>query len=308
MYYTQIFLIGFITFAGVLLLNTLTVDSRAIVRQRLAAIARIRGVAIVEGDPFSLPFRERVIRPFLEKCGRLVGRLAPRAVHLSIAHRLMQAGHPYRLQTTTFLAILALSTIILPGLTVFVGLMLGLPVRNVAGWVMLALFVGPLVPWFWLGRKATERIQAIDRALPDAVDLLVVSVEAGLAFDMALAKVTEKMTGPLPDEFARTLNEIRLGKMRRHALRDMGQRVGAKSLSQFISTVIQSTQMGVSLGNILRIQSEKIRQERRMRASEMAMKAPVKMLFPMIFFIFPALFVVLLGPAMMRIVDTFANM
>jgi tight adherence protein C len=306
--YAQAILIGFMTFAGVLLLS-LVMNPRLVVHQRLAAIARMRGVRTpLEGEDLTVPFRDRVVRPLLEKCGRVASRLAPRVVQVTVMQRLLQAGHPYKLHTNSFLAVMGLCALALPVVALLGGWALNLPVRTIAGLMLLFVFLGVFVPWFWLTRKATERIRAIELALPDAIDLLVVSVEAGLAFDMALAKVTEKMKGPLPDEFARTLNEIRLGKMRHQALRDMADRVGSKSLSNFLVTVVQSTQMGGSLGNILRIQSERVRQERRMRASEMAMKAPVKMLFPMICFIFPALFVVLLGPAVIRIMEAFQGM
>jgi tight adherence protein C len=309
LYYPQAVLVGFITFAGVLLFSLLTVNSRTIVRQRLLAIARVRGVkTVIDAEDMCLPFRDRVLKPALETCGKRIARLAPLAVHINVRQRLIQAGHPGKLQTNGFLAITAISTLILPVLALTAGWVFGLPVRSIAGLTLLSVLSGLFIPWFWLSRKATERIHEVDLALPDAIDLLVVSIEAGLAMDMALAKVTEKMQGPLPDEFARTLNEIRLGKRRRQALKDLGNRVGSKSLSTFLNTVVQGTQMGVSLGSMLRIQSERVRQERRQRAEETAMKAPIKMLFPMVCFIFPALFVVLLGPAVIRIIQAFQNM
>lgn len=305
----QVLLIGFMTFAGIVLVSVLVTNSRAVVRRRLAAIARIRGVSTaMDVEVMSLPFSARVFKPFLEKTGRLIGRLTPKTVQITVGERLVQAGHPGRLQTNTFLAVAGLCVGVLAVLTILFGWAVQLPVRNLVGLTLICVVAGFFGPWFWLARKAAERIRAIDTALPDAIDLLVVSVEAGLAFDMALAKVTEKTTGPLADEFARALNEIRLGKMRKQALKDLADRVGSKTLAGFVTTIVQSTQMGVTLGDILRIQSEQMRQERRMRASEAAMKAPVKMLFPMVFFIFPALFVVLLGPAVIRMMQAFRNM
>lgn len=308
MLYVQVFLAGFTVFAGVLFTGLLVGGSRAVVRSRLASIGRLSGGRPAEPEGLSIPFHERVLRPLLDKCGRTVRRFAPGAALCSVEERLVRAGLPNRLHTGTFLGIMALCALAFPAGTLVAGLALALPVRTVAGLMMLTLFLGLFIPWFRLGKKATARQQAIDLALPDAIDLLVVSVEAGLAFDMALAKVTEKMEGPLPDEFARALNEIRLGKPRRAALQDMADRVGAKSLGSFIHTVVQGTQMGVSLGNMLRTQSERVRRERRQRAQEMAAKAPIKMLFPMVLFIFPAIFVVLLGPAAIRIIEAFANM
>lgn len=308
MIYQQVFLIGIMTFCVVLLYGVLSVNSRSIIRHRLYVIGRVKGMKAVEGEPLSLPFRERVVKPVLERSGRLMARYAPRGLSKTVGERLVQAGHPHRLQPNTFLAVMGLAAAFMPVPALLAGLAFHLPVRSIVGLMMLASFLGLFVPWFWLARKATERIREIDLTLPDAIDLLVVSVEAGLAFDMALAKVTEKMKGPLPDEFARTLNEIRLGKIRRQALKDLTERLGSRTVSSFINTVVQSTQMGVTLGDILRIQSERVRQDRRMRASEAAMKAPVKMLFPMIFFIFPAMFVVLLGPALIRLSLTFRNL
>lgn len=308
MLYIQVFLAGFTVFAGILFIGLLMSGSRAIIRARLASIGRAPGLSTVEAEGLSIPFNERVIRPLLDRCGRTARRFAPRSVLLTVERRLVQAGHPNKLQTGTFLGIMVLCAVGFPLVTVILGFALAIPVRTIIGLMMLMMLLGLFIPWFWLSKKASERQRAVDLALPDAIDLLVVSVEAGLAFDMALAKVTEKMQGPLPDEFARALNEIRLGKARRAALKDMADRVGAKSLSSFINTVVQGTQMGVSLGNMLRVQSERVRQERRQRAQEMAMKAPIKMLFPMIFFIFPAIFVVLLGPAVIRMIEAFANM
>jgi tight adherence protein C len=135
-----------------------------------------------------------------------------------------------------------------------------------------------------------------------------VSVEAGLAFDSAIAKVVEKMTGPLPEEFQHTLQDIRVGKQRREALKDLGERNGVPDLEHFVSSLVQADTLGVSISKVLRIQSEQMRQRRKQRAEEMAMKAPVKLIFPMIFFIFPTIFVILLGPAGLKMVDTFASM
>lgn len=308
MIYLQAFLAGLAVFTGVLFVGLLAGGSRVVVRSRLAAIGRFSGGRPAEPEGLSIPFQERVLRPVLDKCGYAVRRFTPGAVLRTVEERMVQAGFHGKGHTGTFLGVMAVCALAFPTVALALGLALALPIRTIIGLVLPAAGLGLFIPWFRLAQKATARQQAIDLALPDAIDLLVVSVEAGLAFDMALAKVTEKMRGPLPDEFARALHEIRLGKQRPAALKDMAGRVGAGSLSSFIHTVVQGTQMGVSLGNMLRVQSERVRAERRQRAQEMAMKAPIKMLFPMVFFIFPALFVVLLGPAALRMLETFANM
>ncbi|MDP2859995.1 MAG: type II secretion system F family protein [Bacillota bacterium] len=156
----------------------------------------------------------------------------------------------------------------------------------------------------WLYSSALKRVRRIERALPDAIDLLVVSVEAGLGFDQAMSKMTERMKGSLAEEFAKALQEMKLGKQRHVALRDLARRTGSQTLSTFVAMIVQATQMGVSIGRVLRIQSDSQRRERCRRAEELAMQAPTKMLFPLVFCIFPALFVVILGPGVIQIYET----
>lgn len=144
----------------------------------------------------------------------------------------------------------------------------------------------------------------MSKELPDVLDLLTVSVESGLGFDAALQKVVRKTKGPLSNEFNKTLQEIKMGKARRDALRDLANRTGVEDLSTFIGAIIQADQLGVSIGNVLRIQSKQMRQIRKQRIEEKAMKAPIKMLLPMVFFIFPTLFLVLLGPAAIQLIES----
>jgi tight adherence protein C len=164
-----------------------------------------------------------------------------------------------------------------------------------------ALF-GYILPEFWLGRRVRARQHAILLMIPDALDLLTISVRAGLGFDAALAKVVEKLQGPLSDEFRRALAEVRVGKARREALRDIVPRTEVVPLTNFIGAIIQAEQLGVSISKVLQVQSEQLRIERRQRAEEMAAKAPIKMLFPLVGCIFPSLFIVILGPAIILIV------
>jgi tight adherence protein C len=172
-------------------------------------------------------------------------------------------------------------------------------------YVSIGFIVGWYLPIIYLRQKSASRQKEITRALPDVLDLLTVSVEAGLGFDAGISKVVEKTKGPLAEEFSKTLHEIRMGKGRRDALRDLGRRTGNPDLIGFVGAIVQADQLGVSIGNVLRIQSDDLRNRRKARAEEQAMKAPIKILFPLIFFIFPSLFIIILGPAAIIIKNAF---
>jgi tight adherence protein C len=168
----------------------------------------------------------------------------------------------------------------------------------------LGLMLGYMLPGTWLGSKIKERKKNIVKALPDALDLLTISVEAGLGFDIALKRVTEKWDDDLSREFKRVLADISLGRSRRDALRDMAERCDVEDVQIFTSAIIQAEQLGVSIAKILKLQSDQMRDRRRQRAEEKAQQAPVLMLFPMVFFIFPSIFVVILGPAVPKIMNS----
>jgi tight adherence protein C len=190
---------------------------------------------------------------------------------------------------------------------VFVGLSVGaVGALSVAVLVMPVLgAVGFIAPDWILTMKMRARREAIRGDLPDALDLLAVSVEAGLGFDGAVTKLTEHMEGPLTDEFSLMLSEIRVGESRQVALKKMADRVDAMELSNFVRAVIQADQLGISLARILRVQAADTRSRRQAAAEEKAMKAPIKMLIPTVVFIFPAMFIVVLGPAMLHIIEVF---
>jgi tight adherence protein C len=168
-------------------------------------------------------------------------------------------------------------------------------------------FFGFLMPKIWLDRKRKARRKDLIRTLPDAIDLLAISVESGLGFDPSMMRVAEKWDNTISREFGRVLSEMRIGKAKRDALREMATRCGVDDLSTFVSAVIQADTLGVAITQVLRIQSEALRVRRRQRAEALAQKAPIKMLFPMAFLIFPALYVVILGPAVPRIMDAFGG-
>jgi tight adherence protein C len=244
-------------------------------------------------------FRERAVEPMKMGLAHAVLKLSPRMTVDKVSRRLMGAGVGRAFSPTSFLASKAVFAILgfLGG--TFLG---GLAGKSSLG-ILLALFflfVGFMLPDMFVSFKARGRREEIRAELPDALDLLAVSVEAGLGFDAAIAKLTEHMEGPLVDEFALSLGEMRIGETRQHALEKMVQRVQAPELASFVRAIIQADQLGISLGRILRVQATDTRNKRQAAAEEKAMKAPIKMLFPTALFIFPSMFLIILGPAFLN--------
>src|SRR4051812_22884191 len=249
-----------------------------------------------------VPLFDRTIKPLAARMAGVGQRLAtPRRVDQT-EEKLIQAGNPGRMSATDFLG-LKVAIAAVAGLVAFA--LIGVLGRNIGlGVIFAAVFVafGYILPEFWLGRRIKGRKHQILLSLPDTLDMLTISIRAGLGFDGALGKVVEKSTGPLSDEFRRALAEIRVGRARRDALRDMVDRTEVPPLTTFVSAIIQAEQLGVPIARVLQIQSEQLRLERRQRAEEMAAKAPIKMLLPLVGCIFPAMFIVILGPAIILIV------
>jgi tight adherence protein C len=293
-----------VTFAAVVLLYYLVSSSRTRIRFRLNVIREAQE-RDEDKEPLSLPFSERILKPAKEKIVAFIGSFTPEYLKTMTEHKLVQGGNPGGLKAAGFLAGVGAAAVVLPVLTLALLLLGGYGLKNSVLLALLMFLLSILAPSLWLSMTAAGRVAQVEKSLPDAIDLLVVSVEAGLAFDMALAKVAERMKGPLAGEFARTLNEMKMGKSRRVALRDLSLRVGSRDLSNFLTMAIQGTQMGITMGRILRIQSDTMRQTRRQRIEEAAMKAPIKMVFPLVFFIFPALFIVILGPAIIQFAKSF---
>ena len=247
------------------------------------------------------PFYERVLRPTIQRLARVGRRRQEGGMITRIDAKLEKAGYPGGLRGADWVGVKLLTLL---GFAVL-GLLLGLLLTQqfVVG-LLFALFgaaIGYIAPEFWLGRKIKARALEMVLGLPDALDLLTISVEAGLGFDAALAKVVEKMEGPLTDEFRQALAEVRMGRPRREALRDLATRADAQPVSNFVGAIVQAEQLGVPIAKVLQIQSNQLRIERRQRAEEAAAKAPVKMLFPMVGCIFPTIFIVILGPAVVTI-------
>lgn len=288
---------------GVLLLIvgvTLPFFARDPVQARLAQFAeRPRSLEEMELEQ---PFSERVLRPLIQRLAGYMERMNRRQdvrqrerQSTSVQQKLNLAGNPNRWTPSDFLGVKALGALISGGV-----LFLLLTAAGQPAFALLAgaagAFVGFVAPEFYLSQLIGQRQHDIQRILPDAMDLLVICVEAGLGFDSALARLCQKADNPLTREFARVLQELRVGRPRREALKDVIARTQVPDLANFISAIIQADQLGVSVTQVLSVQADQMRTLRRQRAEEQAAMAPVKMLIPMLLFIFPALCVVLLGP------------
>ena len=275
------------------------------IEERLATFAD-RPMTL-EQQELEQSFSERILKPMIRGWASKLGQRSPARTTEKIRQQLAQAGYPSGLGPAEFIGLKALLAIALGG-----GSFLLFTVARVTAPLSIVLpvclaFFGYLLPGIWINRTIKARRKEIVKSLPDAIDLLTISVESGLGFDPALMRVAEKWDNALTREFARVLSEMRIGKPRREALREMVNRVNEENVTIFISSVIQADQLGVPIAQVLRIQSEAMRVRRRQRAEELAQKAPLKMLFPIAFLIFPSLYVVILGPAIPRVVDAFSR-
>jgi tight adherence protein C len=246
-----------------------------------------------------LKFRERVVAPAVTRLASMALRLNPKATVEAISAKLLAAGLSTRISATQFLA--AKGAFAICG--VVFAVLVGIVNAPLFGIVFAPLMggVGFMTPDAVLTMRTRTRRDNIRAELPDALDLLAVSVEAGLGFDGAVTKLTEFMDGALVEEFALTLGEVRIGESRHDALKKMADRVPVPEVAAFVRSVVQADQLGISLGRILRVQAADSRLRRQAAAEEKAMKAPIKMLFPTVIFIFPAMFLVILGPALLNL-------
>jgi tight adherence protein C len=280
-------------------LVTLPARQRSVSVRRAATYGRME---VPSGTPQE-GLRERLIAPIGEWLAKWALRVNPRSSTDTVERRLLSAGVGLKLSPTAFLAI--------KGLFALLGFSLGAMIgssKGLGGILFASLIVGGVGffgPDYALTLKARSRKEKVKADLPDALDLLAVSVEAGLGFDASLAKLNENMEGPLAQEFGLTLSEMRIGESRSEALKRLSERVDAPELSAFTRAIIQADQLGTSLGRILRVQATDARLRRQAAAEERAMKAPIKMLFPTVLFIFPAMFLVILGPAILNVQKLF---
>ncbi len=304
MSFALVILIFLLTVFLVVGLGSVLLYRREQVEGRLKDIKKMS----VDADPeeiLRLPFLHRVVFPFLSGIGHKVGNIAPQEIRSKVEKRIVYAGTPRNLN---FYSLLALQ--VLAGGAFFLGAVFLLRFTDIEALrrVLITIFLtgaGFYLPYGIIRSKGDARQHQIRKDLPDFLDLLLVSVEAGLGFDMALNRVSKQMPGPISVEVKRAMDEIRMGGSRERAFRGIAWRSGVQEVSSFISAVIQAEQLGSNIASTLRVQAEYMRQKRRQRAEEMAQKAPVKMVFPMVFFIFPALFVVIIGPALISIYQSF---
>lgn len=273
---------------------------------RLAEYAARGEITDLEEIELSQPLTERVFFPIARKMGQLALRFTPQNAIQATSKKLELAGNPGGMDPTVFWA-LRMAGLSLGALLFFVatiapegsflegrGLMIGIP----------AAAMGFFLPELWLGGRISKRQNDVRKAMPDALDLLTICVEAGLGFDAAMAKVYEKWDNVVALAFGRVIREIQLGKLRRDALKDMADRLGVPEMTSFIAAVIQSEQLGVSLARVLRIQADQMRIKRRQRAEEAAHKAPIKMLIPLAILIFPSICMVLMTPAVLMLMQS----
>jgi len=270
------------------------------VQARLGQLGSMQARTLEELE-LQQPLFERTLRPLATRLSGVAQRFASPSKVSRTEKRLAMAGNPGALRTIDFLGLKLVVAVLVAGIGFLV---LAIVVGNVPFGMVAAIALaamGFMAPELWLSRRIKKRQKQILLSLPDTLDLLTVSVRAGLSFDGALAKVVERTKGPLADEFRRSLSEIRVGKIRRDAMRDIVGRTDVQPLSNFIGAIVQAEQLGVPIAKVLQVQSEQMRIERRQRAEEMAAKAPIKMLFPLVGCIFPSMFIVILGPAIILI-------
>ncbi len=271
-------------------------------QQRIQKLKTTTEVETLE-EQMRKPFGQRVILPLASGIASLGRKLMPEEAVLSTRTKLVMAGLYPGMNEMHFLGVCWLMAFLFMFVAIFVGSSLAeLEGASQVIVAVVAFGAGMFLPRAMLNDQIRKRQEAILVAFPYTLDLLAVCVEAGLGFDSALGYVMKKCEGPLADEFAKTLNEIRLGKPRVDALIDLGNRIGVEDVRSFITAIVHVNRMGCSITDSLRVQADMVRVKRRHRAQEKVMKMPVKMVFPLVLFIFPALFVVVLGPAVIAIV------
>jgi tight adherence protein C len=250
-----------------------------------------------------VPFAERVLRPGIEGISNAFGSVLPASVLANIQTQLMMAGN--RMTLNSFVTFWAICLVIFVGMALMIFVAAPMPLIQRAGIAIFLLGFGWMLPRTWLSGQLKARQKAVIKALPDSLDLVTTCVEAGLGLDAALSRVAEKTEGPFAEELQRMLRDVAMGKLRRDALTELHQRVGVDELTNFINSIIQAEQLGVGIAQVLRVQSDQLRTKRRQRAEKAAHEAPIKMLFPLVLFIFPAFLIVILGPALIRIATNF---
>ncbi len=292
-----------VAFLGVLMITM------SLVRQRDDPVrARVRDLAarIPEDDVQDLtrPFGQRIVWPIFNGIAGVFAKVLPTTLVDRIRYLLTQAGEPFSL--SAFLTLMVVTAVAIPGL--FLALMLmagaGFESMTILGLITFTI-AGLYLPYFWLSRKVGRRQHEMMKSLPNALDLVTTCVEAGLGLDSAFARVAERLPGPFGDELNQTLRDMALGRSRRDALRDLGERTGLPEVITFVSSIIHAETTGSSIADVLRVQADQMRVRRRQRVEQIAQKIPIWMTFPLVIFILPSLFIAILGPAAIQVLDSF---
>jgi len=283
-------------------------SERAQVGRSLAAVRALQAAPEDMRKEAEPPFSERVLIPMARRFTQLGRRLSPSGQEERYRRKLDLAGSPARWDPERVLAFKGLGLVALAPLGFALTLLLGFSVLTAIGVTAVLGAIGYYLPDVVLYQKGYERAEQIQHTLPDALDLLTISVEAGLGFDAALAQVARNTEGPLADEFFRVLQEMQIGLGRAEAFRALSERTNVADLRNFVTAMIQADVFGIPIANVLRVQSREMRIKRMQRAEESAQKVPVKILFPLIFCILPALFVIVIGPAAITIIRNFKDL
>ncbi|MBN1193702.1 MAG: type II secretion system F family protein [Coriobacteriia bacterium] len=305
----MLYIIGALVLAMVsllmyLLLVTVFSEEQQVTR-RLRRMSDYEASQAKQVEPLLRPFRERVGAPIAESMHRLGSAIAPRGYMESVRRRLTLAGRPGGMDAGRFLAVKFLAAIGVGGLFTAVSI-----IRPLSGvtWFLVVLplvVLGFFLPDLWLSTRRNDYSAAIRRALPDMLDMLTISVEAGLGFDQAISKIVRNTSGPLAEQFGWMLQEVQAGVSRSEALRHLAQRTEVSELNGFIMAIVQADVFGISVSTVLRTQAAEMRLKRRQFAEEAAQKAPVKLVFPLVLCVLPATLIVILGPAVISFMQIF---
>jgi len=298
--------IGVIALAAVLVMvfRARRAGGSGTIEERLNELAALGQTVTLEELEMSQPFSERVLIPAIEALSKMAQKFTPKNTIEQSRHQIELAGMTHKLKPTMLLGIRVGLALFLGAIALVIAVMVG---KLELIWRILVpgvgLVFGYILPGVWLGSKISARQKEVIKALPDALDLLTICVEAGLGFDAAMSKVAEKWENELSLAFSHAVQEMQLGKLRREALRNMANSMDVPDMTTFVAAIIQAATLGVSMAKVMRIQSDTMRMKRRQRAEEKARQAPVKMMIPLVFFIFPTILIMLLGPAFIQIKD-----
>ncbi|CAB4952552.1 unannotated protein [freshwater metagenome] len=288
-------------------IGVVTTERRGVARS-VAAVQALDSAPSVLKSEIEKPFAERVIAPLGERMVGLGRKVARADTARKIQYRLNVAGNPPAWDVNRILGLKVLGLALFGGLGFLYLLGVGWPFYRVVLATALAAGFGYVLPNVLLYNAGEKREKLMRNALPDAMDLLTISVEAGLGFDAAVSRVAKNGEGPLNQEFARLLQEMQLGVGRTAAMRAMAERTSLADLKSFCSAMVQADSLGIPIARVLRIQSQEMRTKRRQRAEEKAQQVPVRIMIPLVLFILPCLFIVIMGPAGIQMAETFSNL